>query len=180
MRRGRRSAAGWECKRWQRRTRASRAVTMRRSLRRCASTQPYLVGVTGRSRRLARPTAVQRAPQLPLSSGWTDHLRTMEESRPRHARNHSGPHAVWRGIACAQTGRVRGSPPRLSEKELERLFREGVDELEAPRLCPPSLRVDESPQLALDSRPSATGSGGADDLPKPKMPRLAGLSAEAS
>jgi hypothetical protein len=91
------------------------------------------------------------------------------------------------GAACvrARAGRVGGSPPspllRLSEKELERLFRD--ESFPAPGLCASSasLRVDESAQLALDSRPSTTGSGGADDgLKKPKMPRFAGFAPGAS
>lgn len=76
-------------------------------------------------------------------------------------------------------GRVGGSPPRLSEseKELERLLRV---ELEAPGIYLSSSRVDASPQLALDSRPSTTGSDGVDGLPQPKMPRFAGVAAGAS
>lgn len=72
----------------------------------------------------------------------------------------------------------------LSEKELERLFRD--ESFPAPGLCASSaslLRVDESAQLVLDSRtPSTTGSGGAPDdgLKKPKMPRFAGFAPAAS
>ena len=66
----------------------------------------------------------------------------------------------------------------LSENELERLLR-GAS-LPAPGLCASSasLRVDESAQLLLESRPSTAGSAGAEaglKKPKPKMPRFAGL-----
>ena len=105
----------------------------------------------------------------------------------RHVRVACGA-ACGAACACARAGRVRGGPPspllRLSEKELERLFRD--ESFPAPGLCASSaslLRVDESAQLVLDSRtPSTTGSGGAPDdgLKKPKMPRFAGFAPAAS
>ena len=94
---------------------------------------------------------------------------------------------VRAACVCARAGRVSDSPPSplllLSEKELERLFRD--ESFPAPGLCASSaslLRVDESAQLVLDSRtPSTTGSGGAEDgLKMPKMPRFAGFAPGAS
>ncbi len=99
----------------------------------------------------------------------------------RHVRVACGA-ACGAACACARAGRVRGSPPspllRLSEKELERLFRD--ESFPAPGLCASSasLRVDESAQLALDSRPP-TGSA-RPGLRKPKMPRFAGFAPGAS
>ena len=95
---------------------------------------------------------------------------------------------VRAACVCARAGRVGDSPPSplllLSEKELERLFRD--ESFPAPGLCASSaslLRVDESAQLVLDSRtPSTRASGGAPDdgLKKPKMPRFAGFAPAAS
>ena len=83
--------------------------------------------------------------------------------------------------ACVRGMLARGPPSPLlllSENELERLLR-GAS-LPAPGLCASSasLRVDESAQLLLESRPSTAGSAGAEaglKKPKPKMPRFAGL-----
>ena len=82
--------------------------------------------------------------------------------------------------ACVR-GMLAGGPPSplllLNENELERLLR-GAS-LPAPGLCASSasLRVDESAQLLLESRPSTAGSAldGDAGLKKPKIPRFAGF-----